>query len=273
MIFQRATKEHRCPVCGKPDYCKFGDRAVLCFRVESEHPNTSTDEGGCWHYYTDSSFVKLRPMPKQQPKPKALFSAEILRAWTNGVEASELIGRIEHFAERIGVLPHSLMDLGATWSPLHNAWAFPMRDAVGNMIGIRLRNYEGKKWAVSGSRSGLLYNVCHHGDATAYICEGPTDTAAAITLGLFAIGKPSCNACNDMVLDLLRRLKPKRTVIVSDVDSVSVDGIGFKEAKKLQSKIKHSAIWIPQAKDIREFVNNGGTRQMIENDMKELIWK
>lgn len=183
---------------------------------------------------------------------------------------------IRSYADGLGVNPHALAALGACYAPLYSAWAFPMRGSNGRAIGIRLRANDGRKWAVAGSRSGIFFDDTDQTwiKETVLICEGPTDTCAAITLGFPAIGKPCCNSGNDYVIGVLRKMRPARVVIVSDVDSMQKDGIGFKEALKLQTKMPfRSAVWAPQAKDLREFLKFGGTRQLIESEIGKMLWR
>jgi hypothetical protein len=58
-----------------------------------------------------------------------------------------------------------------------------MNDGKRSVIGIRLRNDLGRKWAVTGSRQGLFLPGPHPGQ-TVLIVEGPTDAAAAVDLGV-----------------------------------------------------------------------------------------
>ena len=59
-----------------------------------------------------------------------------------------------------------------------------------------------------------------------------------------------------------------RVVIVSDNDKPGLDG-----AKKVGGELKLPfAIYVPPAKDLREFVRLGGTRVMLENTLKGTVW-
>lgn len=106
-------------------------------------------------------------------------------------------------------------------------------------------------------------------NGTLYICEGPTDTAAALTLGLFAIGRPSCMGCEEMITKLIRLQGIRRVIIITDNDIP-----GLRGAAKLQRQIPAmSCAWSPPCKDLRAFVNAGGDRRMLEAMTKDLVWE
>jgi hypothetical protein len=141
-----------------------------------------------------------------------------------------------------------------------------MCDGHGNAIGIRLRNEQGK-FAVRGSRQGLfLADV--PAQRTLFVCEGPTDTAAALDLGLFAVGRPNC-CCGGPELRICARHHDCRgVVVIADNDKPGLDG-----ARKVGGQLRLPfAIYVPPAKDLREFVRLGGTRAMIENTLNQTIW-
>ncbi len=99
-----------------------------------------------------------------------------------------------------------------------------MRDEMGSVIGIRLRRSDGFKWAIRGSRNGLFIPAgayFHH--HTLCICEGPTDTAAALTLGLQVIGRPFCRGGTQMLVSFCRQLQAP-VAIVSDADGPGIAG-------------------------------------------------
>ena len=104
---------------------------------------------------------------------------------------------------------------------------------------------------------------------TLFVCEGPTDTAAATQLGLFAVGRPNCCCGGPEVRVYARRHAVARVVVVSDNDKPGLDG-----ARKVGGELKLPfAIYVPPAKDLREFVRLGGTRAMIENTLKGIVWR
>lgn len=268
-IWAHATKLNPCPICGKDDYCTFGDRAMLCQRVESKWPAL---KGGWYHYYGES-----RPeyIPQAKAAPKSIDAKKMLTEWnTNG----PMIDCVPFRAGEIGVSTESLKNLGTVYSFKHNALAFPMSDGGGKYIGIRLRNSAGFKWAVPGSRQGIFIPNClMHETKICYLPEGPTDTAALLTMGLFAIGRPTCNSGNDHIKVALKRLGIYRAVIIADNDELKATGNrpGLDGARKLKKELGlASVIWMPPSplKDVRQFLNKGGTRQMIESEIKNKIW-
>jgi len=173
---------------------------------------------------------------------------------------------LDGFAMSLGVEVESLKDMGCARAD--GAWAFPMKNAKREIIGIRLRNEEGQKWAVKGSKQGLFIPEFYNSQTMLYIVEGPTDAAAAHSLGLYAIGRPSCTGCEDTITQFISIEHIKRAVIVSDSDRP-----GLRGAEKLQRTLPvFSAIWVPPCKDLREFLIAGGNSQMIEATLKDTVW-
>jgi len=65
----------------------------------------------------------------------------------------------EALAEELGITVDSLNKLGVGFHFKYQAWAFAERDAKGDIIGISLRPFKGKKFMVPGSKHGLFYEV------------------------------------------------------------------------------------------------------------------
>jgi len=260
MSFERVSKLHPCPVCKKPDWCRvFGDGWVECMRVQSDMPAKS----GGWMWRTSSG---LRPPSPQRgeggSKPPTINATKLMRDWLAATPATALA----EFATSLGVSTPSLAAVGAAWAAPHSAWAFPMCDGYGNVVGIRLRNERGK-FAVRGSRQGIFL-ASVPAQKTLFVCEGPTDTAAAVELGLFAVGRPNCCCGGAEIKVFARRHDCRRVVIISDNDKPGLDG-----ARKAGGELKLPfAVYVPPAKDVREFVRLGGTRAMIENTLHNTIW-
>jgi hypothetical protein len=256
MTWTRVSHRSKCPVCGKPDWCTIGEIGVCCMRVESSRP---LKNGGWLHPLTAKPQPpKLRPLP-----PPSINASKLILEWAQETPAPALAA----LARALGVSEDSLAALNAVYAKQHRAWAFPMCDGNGNSVGIRLRADDGRKWAVRGSKQGIFIPATDP-KSIAYICEGPTDTAAALTLGLFALGRPSCNCGGPDLRVACRRLGVHWVVLVADNDAPGLQG-AIRVAKEVG--LRH-VIWTPPTKDIREFLQAGGTRALIESDLRNLVW-
>lgn len=116
----------------------------------------------------------------------------------------------------LGVSTTSLQSLQVAWSKEHHAFAAPMRDGDNNIIGIHLRG-EDYKVAVKGSRNGAFIPQIEH-DRICFLPEGLSNTAALVTMNLFAIGRPSCSSGGEIILSALKRLGIRKVCIVADGD-------------------------------------------------------
>lgn len=253
--WRRVNKEFPCPVCKKPDWCTIGDRAICCMRVISLRPVAN---GGYLHPL-DAKETKLPPVQREQP---SINTTAIMRRWVDRTPSSKVVA----LANSLNLSPLSLIELGAAWADEYSAWAFPMKDGYGEPCGIRLRS-ETRKWAVTGSRQGIFLPETRP-QSTAYVCEGPTDTAAALSLNLFAVGRPSCSGGDAQIVTAFKRLGIDRAVILSDNDSPGLLG-----AQKLCAALSiPTVIMVPPAKDIREFLRLGGTAEVLESITNALVW-
>lgn len=147
----------------------------------------------------------------------------------------------ERLAMHLGVTVDSLRSLRVGMSAEETASTWPMRDASALVVGIRLVSLpwaarEGSKWSRRGSRSGMFMSR----DATVdrsrlWITEGASDTAAALGLGLWAIGRASCGTSTNEVLDYLQWHSVREATIVADNDAAGLSG-----AKRLARAIARS---------------------------------
>ncbi len=128
----------------------------------------------------------------------SIGSSPELTAMADAMSRSMRPHWIEKAAAMLSVSCESLVKLQVCWSAEHRAMSFPMRDAVGGVIGIRLRcPHTARKWAVPGSRAGLFYPAeifKAERSLRVFVTEGPTDTAALLSIGLPAVGVPSAGA-------------------------------------------------------------------------------
>jgi len=205
-------------------------------------------------------------IPKWKPmkKPQTIDFESMLNGWHEKTSSE----KIQELSVKLGVDYESLCCLGSAWAPEHNAWAFAMRDIKREIVGIRLRNSDGKKWSVKGSRQGLFWPNESTPEKTIFICEGPTDTAAALTINLFAIGRPSALAYIEETIELIKSLRCTNVIIISDNDEA-----GRKGSKKLRNKlgVRSLTLSLP-SKDLRSFVNKGADKDTINCLIQSKTW-
>jgi hypothetical protein len=175
------------------------------------------------------------------------------------------IGRLDALAVELGLSVDSLARLGVGWSPAHNAWSFPMRDAGGRILGIRLRASGGRKYSVRGGKEGLFLPSNSAGNSL-LVAEGPTDAAALLDMGFpFVVGRPSCTGGLKLLVELAGRHRANDVTVVADADEP-----GRRGSENLAVVL---AVYVPAVrvimppegiKDTREWLRRGGTRQEVE---------
>lgn len=212
--FVRVSKSKPCPVCSKPDWClvaKDGS-AAICPRSPSEK---QIGEAGFLHRLKES-FTSFQIV--HSPRQVVIDADQICTMYRDEMKEFDYI----KVSLSLGISIDSLMGIGVGKAVQYcdGTYSFPMRDDADRIVGVRLRNAEGHKWAVYGSKSGLFYGSIEP-NQDIYVCEGPTDTAALMDWGFCAVGKPSCNAGNEYLVSMMKKLRPGLVVIVSDVDGGS----------------------------------------------------
>lgn len=193
--------------------------------------------------------------------------AEIMDRW----RAETPAGLLADAAQMLGLAVESLEALGVAWAACARALAFPMVDASGSVVGIRLREPRdagAEKWSVTGSRAGLFVpaGTAQARSARVFVCEGPTDAAALHGCGLAAVGRPSCIGQETMVREVIAAMRPRPEVVVlADADGPGINGARrladllvehFPGTKLLQPP--------PGIKDARAWIRSGGTGREIE---------
>ena len=257
--FQRASKSSPCPVCGKPDWCLISrdnpsnPSRVICSRIES-----SKKYGGAgWLHQFRNIDVGYRPAVQIDTSHRQDL-AGLARQYTEAVEDIQLQG----VATQLGVSTSTLRRLRigcAGW-----AWAFPMVDAGSLVRGIRLRKRDGSKLAVKGGRDGLFIPTELDCDGLLLICEGVTDTAAAIDLGFSAIGRPSCLGGVPQTIEFVRRNRVPEVAVVADRDGPGEQGANSLSVV-LRAHVRTVRTITPpgEINDLRQWKCDGATRQNI----------
>lgn len=274
----RVSKKNKCPVCGHDTWCLVGEKAVLCMRVQSDRPiRLSSGETGWWHPL-DAGY--------QPPKSKLFEGKPAERSplqWSQMMAVFDQqtydVQRVRH-AKELGVEPWTMGTRGvsACWDRKHQAWAYPMSDGFGKIVGIRLRNSDGKKWAIYGSHSGIFLPGINP-DPTVLIVEGPTDTMAALSIGYFALGRPSCAGGSFYIKQAIERLACRRAAIIADNDEDDYEhpersNPGLAGAKALaELMVVPTLVIVLPTKDLRELVKRGHARAIIDASIKNSVWR
>ena len=211
----RCTRAHPCEVCGRTKYCCHGPRFDLCTKISSDRP--AKNGRGWLHFHTSES--SYRQIVRETPAVQVRHDLDLLQ---KHFQSNVNPIRLDAFARRLGLSIGSLRRLGIGWTG--RAWSFPMRDAAGKIVGIRLRNDQGEKWAVRGGHEGLFFPDNLPTDDPLLICEGPTDTAAALDLGFSAIGRPCCTGGVRQIIQFCRQRHQQVVVVVADADEPGQNG-------------------------------------------------
>jgi len=235
-------------------------------RVESPRP---LKNGGWFHSFDGERPTLPPPMPKPQPPPPDM-GVMMQRYWKAAHPA------LEEEAALLGVSVQSLRWLGAAYAGDRKALAIPMYDGTSHNgahpIGIRLRSRDGAKFAVTGSKAGVFYPYGAHRTISPQerllICEGPSDSAAALDLGFFPVGRASCRGGTEIILHIIEQHSPAEVIVVTDNDGPGVGG-----ARALLESIHRPAkLFVPPTKDLRGFLKAGGSHQLLDAMVRNLLW-
>ena len=257
--FQRAAKSRPCPVCGKPDWCliaKDGSRAI-CPRVISAQP---WGEAGFMHVVGVLAGELVRRPSWKNPVEPAIDADRIFKKMEEDLSDTRLFSE----SKDLGLDWTSLASIGVGLDTASDSLAFPMRSPLGTIVGIRIRATDGRKWAVRGSHNGLFFDPHAAANDFAMVCEGPTDTAAMLGLGYFALGRSSCRGEAEELASWFSHHKVG-AVVLSDADGPGVEG-----AEHLADRLVGNARWVKVveptqgAKDAREWVRLGATQRVVD---------
>jgi hypothetical protein len=229
--------------------------AAICARVESDR---RVGDAGWLHLLVEQYARPCRP--ERLPAIYCSSNRVDWQALSARCEANLAAERLHTLAQTLGVGTDSLRRLRAGWLDSQWCWTFPMYDSTGRIVGLKRRFLNGDKRTLKGGREGLfvphdLPERVH----TLVICEGPSDTAAALGLGLIAIGRPSCLACVEHCVRLVRLREVKSAVVVADNDAPGIAGAS-RLAIALRPYVPDVRVAIPPLKDLREWVRGGATQ-------------
>lgn len=284
-----------CPRCGGTDrYSPMADLpergAVLCRHChnKSTEPRCgdgiatlrwwfAVDAGGALRWLSsylgvvdgDCSPVINRPVERRLAIPEQSVDPERFRLMAEVWRLNMRPEYLSRAAALLGLPEKPLSRLSVGWAPEHKATSWPMRNAAGDVVGVRLRCPKtGKKWAVKGSRAGLFFALdllTIERPERLIVCEGPTDTAAMLAVGLHAVGVPSAGGGSDLLVSICRRLRPGEVVMLADGDGPGLEGMSrLADALVIMAPVR--IVSPPRGvKDARAWIVGGADRSVIES--------
>jgi len=220
--WRRVTRAQPCKVCGRGDWCTFqgppdNPDVVCCMRTESKK---AMKNGGWLHVLRpDDSLRQPRRRTVRTVATKPIERpVRDFGGFARQCHLAVTHDGLRRFGDSLGLSVDSLKRLLVGWSFQHKAWTWPMRNAAGEVVGIRLRKPDGRKLSVRGGKEGLFLPAGLQPGGRLLIAEGPTDTASVLDLGFRVIGRPSCSGGVAQLVALVKRLRPAEVVVVSDND-------------------------------------------------------
>ena len=249
MALRRANPATPCPICHKPDWCSFNEQVCICMRKETGSAKQAANGG--WVFprqsaiRSDSQAVRMRSELEGVPAWDRLVRDRVSETPDD---------RLAVLACQLGVSLTALRSLDVFWSQLRRAWGVPMRAEDGRVVGIRLRWPSGRKTAVKGSRNALFLPSTELG-GTIFVTEGESDCAAALTIGVAAIGVPGAGQAAGV---LARAVRGREVVIVTDRDTPGRRG-GAALAQRAVLVARSVRVIEPPApcSDLREWMATG----------------
>ena len=261
--FQRVSRRNPCPVCGHPDWCGISPDGVICICMRVE-------QGSIGQSRNDGYIHRLHQISELPHRPRVrrirLRETAIGEGWLTALarQCFENTRRLQALADDLKVSKESLLRLRVGWSTKHQAWTFPMVDANGNIVGLRLRLPSGRKLSVRGGHEGIFVpdrlGQCH----PLLITEGPTDAAALLDMGFDVVGRPSCIGGIEHAVNFVRNRFPLSIVVVADGDVPGRNGAQAFASRILPFATSVRIISPPAgAKDARVWKTRGGTRSEV----------
>ncbi len=168
-------------------------------------------------------------------------------------------------ANELGVGAKTLIDLGLGWDESKQCFTFPERNATGQITGIGTRDMTGQKRCVKASVRGVyLPDRWRDIPGPLYICEGPSDTAALLTIGRLGIGRPSATGGTKVLVELLAQVGDREIIVVGENDCkadgkwpgrTAAESLANQLAQKLNRRV---GLMMPpeNAKDVREWLKH-----------------
>jgi hypothetical protein len=264
--WKRVSKFKPCQICGKADWCLIAEDggAAICPRVESDR---RVGEAGYLHRLKEVQARQRRSMRisirAEQPRDLTRLSGELQAE-------AERWGQVEVLSRQLQVSAESLRRLGVGWCARESCWTFSLSDEQGRVVGLNRRFADGRKRIMRGHQAGLYLPIdlpVNMAGITLHITEGGSDTATALALGFWAVGRFSCTHGAGLLRSLIKARRPDQVIIIADRDEPGQDG-AERLAERLVAYVPLLKIMMPAAKDLRAWRMAGADRMALHREIE-----
>jgi len=215
----RRPKGTPCPICGRDSWCTISEDKMVarCVRARSDRPAPSKDGDLAWIHELSGSVISVELLPTNKTEYKDTREVRaMVMACYHKREAS--IARYQ-LSNMLGVSVKALESMKVGFGVDGNGreyTSWPSKNEKGEFVGITRRYFDNEKKTIFGTRAGLFYP-----ESTGFllrqptlIVEGGSDVAAAFTIGLYAIGRPS----NTGGAEMLKAMQLGDVVVLGEDD-------------------------------------------------------
>jgi len=251
--WKRVSAEFPCPICTKPDWCLVHQNGKYAICPRTPSPVRMGDAG-----YLHSVEEEIKVPKKNTIKRPAPINWRFLASYYWNLMTPELKKKL---SESLGLGEHIVDVFMVGWDG--EAYTIPMRNGIGEIIGIQRRFPSGKKLVIKGSQCGIFIPRRWWRESYLLVCEGMSDAAALVEMYFPAIGRYNCSSGSVYIYEFLcRHPEIQRVIIISDADGPGYEG-ALRLCKYL-SGVRKCAIMLPEGgKDVREWKKFGLTREML----------
>lgn len=288
--WQRVSRKNPCPVCNETRRCTVAvdGLAAKCLNIHDGNTagNTSHDEVGAYTVHTLTEDVHFPPPADRPPRLEYAYTAKLAKAWHEHLPPE----RDEQLSQALGLDCKTLELLRMGWVSCAGlerlktfcfgagCWTFPMRSATGGIVGIRTRFESGDKRQITGTEAGIFIPAKQHKRRCLVVTEGPTDLAAAIELGLAAIGRPNNMGKADYCAEYAALNGYRNICLITDDDSGKEQaqrqtdrGAEIMRAECEKRGIEYRRLTPTRFKDVREYHNGGGSPKALQDAIARLF--
>ena len=148
------------------------------------------------------------------------------------------------------------------------AWVFAMHGSDGEVCGLKVRTFDGRKMCVKGSRLGVIVpRAFKPNKRDLMVTEGESDLMVAAAWGFNAIGRAGCQSS---VQQIAAMAAGKCVVLVADSDAAGKEGAA-RLCEACLATATTCRIVTPPCKDLREWHKQGATSQDLSWRLRSLL--